>query len=111
MDIVIGVLTGLIHRITERFGQALAGHFHEADGGNLENLGLRLVAFDPLFHRLVNGGLVFAMTHVDEIDHDQATDIAEAELTCDFLGGFDVGLENHFIDIFGAAVAARVDVD
>ena len=37
---------------------------------------LGFVAIEPLLHQAVNGLLVFAALHVDEISYDQPTDIA-----------------------------------
>ena len=39
------------------------------------------------------------MTHVDKVDHDQSTDVAQAELACNLFGGFHVGFEQHLIDV------------
>ena len=43
--------------------------------------------------------------HVDEVDDDQATGIADAQLACDFGGGFQIGVERGVFDI--AALEAR----
>jgi antitoxin component HigA of HigAB toxin-antitoxin module len=50
--------------------------------------------------------------HVDEIEHDQAAHITEAELAGDFLGSFEIDLEDCGVLIAAAAfMAAGVDVD
>src|SRR5580700_5006851 len=51
------------------------------------------------------------MAHVDEIDHDEAADVAEAKLAADFLGGFEVRLQDRRVEVFLRFVAARVYVD
>ncbi len=55
--------------------------------------------------------LVVAVTHVDEINDDQAADIAEAKLAADFLRRFEIGLENGRVQVLLRFVAARIDVD
>ena len=54
---------------------------------------------------------MLALVHVDEVDDDEATHIAEPELAGDHLGGFDVGLVGHLLLVVLALGLARVDVD
>ncbi len=49
--------------------------------------------------------------HVDEVDHDQAAQVAQAQLAGQFFGGFEVGLERGFLDVGTLGGAAGVDVD
>ena len=105
------VRAGFIHGVAQRFVEALAGHFHQTDGGDLQHLGLGLVFLDAVLHGLVDGHLVFAVAHVDEVNDDESADVAQTELACYGLGGLDVGLEDHFFLIFVAAIASGVDVD
>ena len=49
--------------------------------------------------------------HVDEIDHHQAAEIAQAELTCDFVGRFAIGPERSFLNVVALGGARRIDVD
>ena len=107
----LAIRAWLIHRVPQRFIEPLAGHFHQPDGRNLQHLGLGLVLLEPVLDRLVNRLLVFAMAHVDQVDDDKSTDVAQPELAGDLDGGLDVGFENHFIDVLRATVAAGVDVD
>ena len=87
----LAVRAGLVHRIAEGFVEALARHFHEADVRDLKDLGFGLVLFEAVFDRFVDRLLILAVAHVDEVDHDEAADVAEAELACDFASGLDVG--------------------
>ena len=107
----MAVGAGFVHRIAEGFVEPLARHFHEADGRDLKDLGFGLVLFEAVFDCFVDRLLILAVAHVDEVDHDEAADVAEAELACDFASGLDVGFENHLVDILGAAVAAGVHID
>ena len=49
--------------------------------------------------------------HVDEVDDDQAGQVAQPQLTGDFVGGFEVGAERRFLDVAFAGHSAGVDVD
>jgi hypothetical protein len=62
-------------------------------------------------HLVFDRALVLRRHHVDEVDHDQAADIAQAQLAGDFLGGFEVGLQRGFFDVAAFGGARRVDVD
>ena len=55
--------------------------------------------------------VVAASLHVDEVDHDQAGQIAQAQLAADFVGGFQIGLARGFLDRMFAGGAAGIDVD
>src|SRR5579859_391411 len=93
------------------FAMTLAGHFHEAELRDIQDAGLGLVPTDAFPHFLRDALLVVALTHVDEIDDDQAADIAEAKLAADFLGGFEVRLQDRCIKVLLRFVTAGIDVD
>src|SRR5690606_38066253 len=61
-----------------------------------------------LAHDLV---LVVAVGHVDEVDDDEAAEVAQAELAGDDLAGREVGMEDDLILVLAADVLAAVDVD
>ena len=102
------VMEGGLHA----FGMALACHFHQAKLGDGQYVGLGFVfaqAFLDLVHDLV---AVTALFHVDEINNDQSTHIAELELPTHFLGGFHVHAQDGATLIFAATfVAAGVYVN
>ena len=77
----------------------------------MHDLCLSFISLEALFHGAVDCHLVFTMTHVDEVNYDESSDVAEAELACDFFCGFEVGFGDHFLYVFGAFVTAGVDVD
>ena len=64
-----------------------------------------------ILQRLVNKLLVFIVRHVDQIEHDEAADVAQANLPCDFRDGFKIRGENCFRLIFARFVLAGIDVD
>ena len=49
--------------------------------------------------------------HVDEVDHDDAADVAQAQLLGDLLGGLEVVAEHGLFEVRRADVLAGVDVD
>ena len=51
----VAVRAVVVHIIKQGFVDALARHFHEADGGNLHDLGLGLVALEGVLHGFVHG--------------------------------------------------------
>ena len=55
--------------------------------------------------------LVLRRLHVDEVDDDQAADVADAQLARDLVGGFEVGVGGGRLDVAAARGARRVDVD
>ena len=73
--------------------------------------GLGLVALDVLLEVVVDLLLVALVAHVDEVEHDQAADVAQAQLAGDFLHRLEVGLEDGLVLVLAALVAAGVDVD
>jgi len=95
----------------ERGAQALARHLEQAEPGNPANLDTRPVLLDRLAQPVFNLPLVPVGAHVDEVDHDQAAKIAQAQLAGDLLGGFDIGLECGLLDVRALGGAGGVDVD
>ena len=96
----------------DAFGMTLAGHFHEAELGDGQQMGFRAVAAESFLHALEDELLIAAGFHIDEIEDDQAAHVAEAQLAADFIGGLEVDLEDDRFLFFGRAfVAAGVDVD
>src|SRR5581483_5695412 len=98
-------------QLLEAFARALAGHLDEPELGNLERRGARLVALERLAKRIADLLAVGFARHVDEIDDDDAADIAQAELADDFVHGFEVGLEHRLVLAALADEAPGVDVD
>ena len=50
--------------------------------------------------------LVFSVFHVDKVDHDQTTEVAQTQLAGDFVGGFLVRTKCGFFDV-GTACGTR----
>ena len=55
---------------------------------------------------------VFALVHVDEVDDDDAAEVAQTDLADDLRDGIEVGLDDGVFEASGLAdVLAGVDVD
>ena len=67
--------------------QPLARHLHEAELGDAADLHPGAVRLQSLAHGVLHRLLVFGARHVDEVDDDQAADVAQAQLPGHFLGG------------------------
>ncbi len=93
------------------FGVALARHLHQAELRDGQDVGLGLVAAQAFLHPLIDLLLVAPRFHVNEVQHDQAAHVAQAKLPADFVGGFEVDLEDGGFLVLAALVPARVHVD
>ena len=69
------------------------------------------IMLEALFQTLLDREIVAPLVHVDEIDHDQAGEIAQPQLACHFLGRFEIGLERGILDRTFLGGAARVHID
>ena len=95
----------------QRRTQTLTGHFQQAEARDAADLYAGTVCFQAFADFLFHGALVFGRGHVDEVDDDQAADVAQAQLASDFFSRFKVGLQGGFFDIAAFGGARRVDVD
>ena len=96
----------------ERLLHPFAGDGHQSEVVKLKNLGRRAVAAQRLFQRLHDFLAVAAFVHVDEVDHDDAAQVAQPDLAHDFLDGIHVGLDDGVFETRRLAdVFAGVDVD
>ena len=75
----------------------------DLDAGTILPQAIGELAFDR--------AVIALLVHVDEIDDDQAREIAKPKLARDLLGGFHIGLERGVLDMVLAGGAPRVDVD
>ena len=100
-----------VRAFAQRGLQALAAHFHQAklaDGAKLHaGTVLAQGIAQAVFHILAVAGLF----HVDEVDHDQATQVAQAHLAGHFISGFQIGAGGGFFDVAALDGAGRVHVN
>ena len=83
----------------QRWAQALAAHFHQAEFADGAKLHAGAVLAQGVAQAVFDFAAVAAFVHVDEVDDDQATQIAQAHLACDFVCSFKVGAGCGFFDI------------
>ena len=74
-------------------------------------LDARAVNLKAFLQAFFDGAVVFILLHVDEVDHDQAGEIAQAHLAAGLFGRFQVGAHGGLLDIALAGRLAGVHVD
>src|SRR6185312_10160297 len=97
--------------LTQARTQTLTRHFEQAETRDLADLHARAVTAQRIAQLVLDFALVARRIHVDEIDHDQAAGIADAQLARDFHRGFAVRVERRFLDVAALGGLGRVDVD
>src|SRR5690606_215821 len=107
----VAARAGNVRAFVQGRPQALARQFHQAEARDLAHLHAGAVEMQGVAQALFDGALVLAVFHVDEIDHDQATQVAQAQLAGHFIGRFQVGAQGGFLDVGAARRARGVHVD
>ena len=102
---------GDVRAFVQRGTQALARQLHQTETGDLAHLDTGAVEVQGVAQAVFDGALVLAVFHVDEIDHDQTAQIAQAQLAGDFVGGLKVRAGRGFFDVGATGGTRRVDVD
>ena len=87
--------------------QALARHFQQAELRDLADLDPGAVVLHRVAQALFDVAVVAAVFHVDEVDDDQAGQVAQPQLAADFAGRFQIGLARGLLDGMLARGAAR----
>jgi hypothetical protein len=90
--------------------QALAAHFHQAELADGAELHAGAVLAQGVAQAVFHFAAVLGLFHVDEVDHDQAAQVAQAHLAGHFVGGFQVGAGRGFLDVAALDGAGRVHV-
>mmetsp|Transcript_18163 Transcript_18163/g.28373 ORF Transcript_18163/g.28373 Transcript_18163/m.28373 type:complete len:697 (-) Transcript_18163:5201-7291(-) len=103
--------TGLCRGLDHARTQTLARHFHQAKAGNAAQLDARTVRLELFLHHLFDLGVVAPVIHVDEVNDDQARQIAQTQLARHLFGSLQVGLGRGFLDgaFFGRPTRVHVD--
>ena len=91
--------------------QPLARQLEQAEGADAADLDARPVDAHRILDLVLDRRWCRDLLHVDEVDDDQAGEIAQAELAGDLLGRLDVGAQRRLLDVALLGRAARVDVD
>src|SRR5579862_4027437 len=96
----------------QRLLHAFAGDGDQAEIVKLKRLRRGAVVAEFFLQGLHDALTVAALVHVDEVDDDDATEIAQADLADDFFDGIDIGLDDGVFETRRFAdVLAGVDVD
>ena len=93
----LAVHAGFAKGLDEILPGSLAGHFDQTELGNLQNIGACLVASKGFSQGPVGFISMVGGFHVDEVDDDQAADIAKSELVDDFLNGLEIRLVDRLL--------------
>ena len=91
-----GALAG--QDLARAVGHVLARHLDEAERRDLDHVGLRPVALELALQRLLDGGPVLRVRHVDEVDDDDPADVAQPELAHDLLDRLEVVLRDRVLE-------------
>src|SRR5574340_968373 len=91
--------------------ETLARQFQQAEARDLGGLHAGAVVAQRVAQTVLHVALVAAAFHVDEVDHDQAAEVAQAQLAGDLLRRLEVGVERGGLDVGALGGARRIDVD
>jgi len=109
--VAVALRTSHLRSLAERGTQPLARQFEQAEARNAAELDAGAVHFHGVAQAVFDLALVLARFHVDEVDHDQPTKVADAQLARHFGGGLEVGVERGFLDVAALGRLGRIDVD
>ena len=107
----VAVSAGLRAGFGQARAQPLARQLQEAKGTDPAELNAGAVGLHRFLQPPLDALVITTVLHIDEVDHDEAGKVAQAQLTGDFLGRLKVRLVGGFLDIAPLGGAARVDVD
>ena len=89
----------------------LARHFHQAEMRDAAHLDACAVVLERVLETALDRAVVALLIHVDEVDHDEAGEVAQPQLPGNLVGSFQIGLEGGVLDMVLAGRATGVDVD
>src|SRR5258706_4622903 len=102
---------GDVAALAERRAKALARQLHQTETRNLAHLHPRAVVTQRFAQAVLHLALVALVLHVDEIDDDQAAQVAQPQLAGNLVSGLGVGVVRGLLDVVPFCSARRVDVD
>ena len=102
---------GNVAGFREGRAQALTRQFHQAKAADLAHLDAGTVETQGVAQAVLDFALGLAVFHVDEVDDDQATQVAQTQLAGQFVGSFEVGLQRRFLNVGTLGGTTGVDVD
>ena len=99
---------GFAQQVGQGLPGALAGHLHQAQAGEAVHRHLGVILGQGFTKLFEHGVAMFGAFHVDEVDDDDAAQVAYAELAGNGLGCLQVGLEDGVVEIARTDEAAGV---
>ena len=103
--------TWLRRRLQHAGTQTLARHFQQTKARDAANLNTGAVGLELVLQLLLDGEVILALVHVDEVDDDQAREVTQTQLARNLFGGLQIGLGRCVLDRAFLGRPARVHVD
>ncbi|EWS57748.1 hypothetical protein Y694_04304 [Methylibium sp. T29-B] len=107
----VAARAGDVAAFAERRAQALTAQFEQAELADRAELHARAVGAQRVAQAGLDLAAVLALLHVDEVDDDQAAQVAQPHLARDLVGRLEVGARRGLLDVGAARRARRVHVD
>ena len=96
---------------TQARPQPLSGQLKQAKARDATQLDTGPVSLQGIAHAVFHIALIACRPHVDEVHHDQAADITQAQLAGDFIRRFQVGVQGGFLNVRALGGPGGVDID
>ncbi len=90
---------------------ALARHFEQAEMADAAHLDAGAIVLQALLELALDRPIVPVLLHVDEVDHDEAGKVAQAQLAGPSPRSLHIGAQGSVLDVVLARGAARVHID
>src|SRR5205823_6407710 len=103
--------TRLTQQMFQALAGALAGHFHEPERREAHDVGLGAIRGQRPLEGAEHRAAVRLIAHVDEVDDDDAAEIAQPQLPRDAHRRLEVGAEDGLLEIAMTHIGAGVHVD
>ncbi len=94
-------------RLADRRTQALTGQLEQAEARDAADLDAGTILLHGIAQAIFDRALILLRLHVDEVDDDQTAQVAQSQLTGDFVRRFEVGVGRGGFDIAAARGARR----
>ena len=114
LDVASAVAEGafFLHVDFEGRTDAVACDLHQAEFAQRQDGVPRFVAFHLFGHEVEEGFAVLGLGHIDKVDDDYTSHVAQAQLACYLFGTLDVDLKGGiFLAVARFDVVAAIDVD
>ena len=107
----VAARAGDIAAFSERGAKALSRQLHQAEARDLAHLHARAVVAQRVAQPGLHFALVALVLHVDEVDDDEASEVAQPQLAGDLVGRLGIGVKRRLLDVVALGGSRRVDVD